>query len=221
MFINFKLFLIKMVNLGPVFKKDLDCSKQMIEGQLDISLGNLKAYPLWAYGICEFRYDKEFSIIENIKDFFEDTIDYFEMGMKDTNSIAKAGNTGVYYAKDCFTQIFSQDDAKKILFHELYHIALAKYAGFEDIYCEEFEFMVPELLDESFAELMAINMIKETGIDIKSKNLDTEVAWLNYELSKANIENPKEIADFVIRCDADKEDYLDSYLRFRKQYSIR
>ena len=197
-----------MVNLGPVFRKNLNHSKQIIEGQLEISLSNLKAYPLWIYGISEFRYDKEFSVVENIKDFFEDCIDYFEMGMKDTNTVGKAGNRGVYYGKECFTQTLSQYDAKKILFHELYHVALARYAGFDDIYCEEFESMVPELLDESFAELMAINMIKETGIDIKSKSLKNEAAWLNYELSKANIENPKDIADFVIRCDAEKEDYL-------------
>jgi len=203
--------------LRRAFTKHLAESKGVVEQEFGISLGKLGAYPIWQFSVREFRWSNDSSLRDNLDSIIHEAYDsVYTLKHPDIYESAKAGNRGVYYSNSPLTKDFSEAKARHILFHELYHIALPRYAGHEDICSENWCTCISELIDESFAEYMALRIMKKKFNHIeKSHSLEVEVEWLGHELKTNKVpDNTRSIADFVMKLDGDGYDAIDAYERY-------
>jgi hypothetical protein len=208
-----------MSNIGRIFRENLPEFQGIVESQLEVSLGNLRALPMWRYPFAELDYDHDFSLGYNLHNLLHDAWFYYAACFgKNSGYIGKAGNHAVYYGQSAADRFGLKDkECKKTLLHELYHIGLARYGGYEDVMSEDMEFSVSDLLDESFSELMAIRTLKEMGIKVKSRSMRTECLWLSHELKQAHRSEPRQIAEFVYSRNGDLGDDLGSLWKFENR----
>jgi hypothetical protein len=216
-----------MSNIGRIFRENLPEFQGIVENQLEVSLGKLRALPIWCYPFAEFDYDQDISLRDNLGSLINDFRVYYAADFdSDSCYLGKAGNKAVYYGQRAADRLWWKDkECKKTLLHELYHIGLARYGGYGDVMSEELESDLPDHLDEAFSELMATRTLKEMGMNVKSRSMRTICIWLSNELKKDHKSEPKEIAEFVYsrkgqKCFfedldslSDFEKRLDSYLR--------
>jgi len=207
-----------MNTLGRVFREHLAESKRLVEQEFGIGLGKLGAYPLWQFDIREFRWEYE-GFLYNIKSFFEEASWSFSEWRYPSNYVAAhAGSKGVYYNSHVNGKLYSEVIARVYLFHELYHRAIIKYAGHDDIFYNDFDLDLCELVDESFAEYMALRIMRRRfGYEGESMIRSLEVAWLGHELKARKVpDNPRSIADFALKLGGDAYGAIDSYEQYKK-----
>lgn len=191
-----------MVSFARVFKRYFLESVKIVESQLEVKLDDIGYYPLWQFALREFQPCSDLDEEYNSKSLEEDILEYRESWLLEKTLIGKAGNKGIYYTRPLFTKNLSSLDARQTLFHELYHIGLSKFAGDEDIFSEERELKLSEILNEAFADMMAIRTLQQNyGLNVRGCYIN-EMAWLEYELEINSISsNPKDIANFVLSYD--------------------
>ncbi len=200
--------------VGRVFRKHLAESKGVVEQEFGISLGKLGAYPIWQFPVREFRWSNDSGLRDNLDSIMHNAYEsLYTLKHPDIDESARAGNRGVYYSDSPLAKDFSEAKARQILFHELYHIALPRYAGHDDICSEDWCTSITDLIDESFAEYMALRIMKKKFNHVeKSHSLEAEVEWLDHELNINKVpDHARSIADFVLKLDGDGYDAIDSY----------
>lgn len=187
-----------MVELKGVFKQYLEPAKNVVEEKLEVSLGKLRVLPCWSFGLFEYEYENDFSKLENLDFYLQEIKGYFLQDMKKPTLLARAGNRGVYYSRLKHKHPLTEFEAKQTLYHELFHIGLARYAFYENIFDDEFMDMVPTDIDEQFAEYMSLKAMEKEGHNIDKLLLESKIQWFVDKVQDNKLTKPKDIAHFTL-----------------------
>jgi hypothetical protein len=142
-------------------EKHLPYLKEAIEDRLDVDLGEIDVSPFSRW-LDDHLSRSSYNITKTGERLVRITIKPFSLLMELFFIPFKLGNSTIYYSRSPLYLLYNENDVIQSGLHELAHIANAKIANKRNI--EEIKENVSEFVYEGFAELVARNVMEDSGL---------------------------------------------------------